>query len=182
MATKTYSYSESDLIASLKRNERQAFEYLYDNYSGTLYCIICKIIKDEQKAEDAMQESFLKIWKNIQFYSSDKGTLFTWMLNIARNTAIDILRKDRRVDNSKGTLFNGLDFGLNPFISYQPLASTFDLKDLVDRLRPERKVLVDLVYFQGYTHEEASEKLSMPLGTVKSRIRTALQDLRVLYI
>ncbi|WP_247237263.1 RNA polymerase sigma factor [Telluribacter sp. SYSU D00476] len=177
MATKLFSYSESELIASLQRNERHAFEYLYDHYSGCLYSIICKIIRDETRAEDAMQETFLKIWKSIKSYNSEKGSLFTWMLNIARNTAIDALR----VDSKRGNLYDGLDSTLVQMAMYQPITYTFDLQDLVERLRPERKLLVDLVYFQGYTHEEVSEKLSLPLGTIKSRIRTALQELRVVF-
>ncbi|GAB3175016.1 RNA polymerase sigma factor [Telluribacter humicola] len=178
MATKLFSYSEPELIASLQRNERQAFEYLYDHYSGCLYSIICKIIRDENKAEDAMQETFLKIWKNIRSYNSEKGSLFTWMLNIARNTAIDMLR----VDNRRGNQLDGLDSTYVQIATYQPQPYTFDLRDLVGQLRPERKLLLDMVYFQGYTHEEVSQELCLPLGTIKSRIRTAIQDLRGYFV
>ena len=90
--TARYTYTEQELTTLLKSNDRSAFEYLYDHYSPALYGIIVKIVKDEERACDAMQDTFLKIWKNISSYNSEKGTLFTWILNIARNTAIDKLR------------------------------------------------------------------------------------------
>jgi RNA polymerase sigma factor (sigma-70 family) len=184
MLLTTFTYTEPDLVTALQKNERHAFEYLYHHYSISLYRLCCRIMRDERKAEDVTQESFLKIWKNISQYSSDKGTLFTWMLNIARNTAIDSLRKDKRTtSNSCSSQFSGWEGTLSPMlVIYQPQSTTFDLRDLVEQLQPERKVLVDLVYFQGFTHEEVSEHLNVPLGTVKSRIRTALRDLRLYYL
>ena len=176
MATPKLKYTEDELVASLKRNEQAAFEYLYDHYSGALYNVILKIVRDDEKAEDIMQEAFLKIWRSISSYNPDKGRLFTWMLNIARNTSIDAVRAEGRKPD-----FDDIQDNLDraeQHASYQPSPSTMDLKSLVEKLKPERKILVDLVYFQGYTQEEVSEQLRIPLGTVKSRIRTALQDLK----
>ncbi|GAB3168459.1 RNA polymerase sigma factor [Telluribacter humicola] len=176
MATPKQKYNEDELVASLKRNEQAAFEYLYDHYSGALYNVISKIVRDDEKAEDVMQEAFLKIWRSISSYNPDKGRLFTWMLNIARNTSIDAVRAEGRKPG-----FDDIQDNLDraeQHASYQPSPSTMDLKSLVEKLKPERKILVDLVYFQGYTQEEVSEQLRIPLGTVKSRIRTALQDLK----
>ncbi|TDB65790.1 RNA polymerase sigma factor [Arundinibacter roseus] len=179
MATKKTNYSEEDLVASLKQNNREAYEYLYERYSGALFSVICKVLRDEEKAEDVMQDAFLKIWKSITSYDPAKGRLFTWMLNIARNSAIDAVRSEGRkpilddiTENLDRTEQNA---------SYQPSTSTLDLKALVENLKPERKLLVDLVYFQGYTQEEVSKELNIPLGTVKSRIRTALQDLKLYF-
>lgn len=176
MATKKPNYSEEELVESLKQNDRAAYEYLYDHYSGALFNVISKILRDDEKAEDVMQDAFLKIWKSITSYDPAKGRLFTWMLNIARNSAIDAVRSEGRKPGLDDITEN-LD-RTEQNASYQPSTSTLDLKALVDRLRPERKILVDLVYFQGYTQEEVSKELDIPLGTVKSRIRTALQDLK----
>lgn len=176
MATQKPHYSEEDLVESLKQNHRAAFDYLYDNYSGALFSVICKVLRDNEKAEDVMQDAFLKIWKNIASYDSSKGRLFTWMLNIARNSAIDAHRSQGRKPGMDDISEN-IDRTEQNAV-YQPSPSTLDLKALVDTLRPERKVLVDLVYFQGFTQEEASKELDIPLGTVKSRIRTALKDLK----
>ena len=96
LATSKVKYSEEELVTALKRNERIAFEFLYDHYSGALFNIISKTLRDEEKAADVLQESFLKIWKNIASYNPEKGRLFTWIMNIARNGAIDAVRVEGR--------------------------------------------------------------------------------------
>ncbi|MCF0039364.1 RNA polymerase sigma factor [Dyadobacter fanqingshengii] len=173
-------YTEQELTSLLKSNDRSAFEYLYDHYSPALYGIIIKIVKDEERACDTMQDTFLKIWKNIGSYNPEKGTLFTWILNIARNTAIDKLRVEIKKDKIIN-LESVRDRDLCSVAIFNPLPATMDLRSIVDRLLPERKLLIEMVYFQGYTHEEVSERLSLPLGTVKSRIRKALQELRHIF-
>ncbi|MCE6992414.1 RNA polymerase sigma factor [Dyadobacter sp. CY323] len=174
------TYTELELIQSLKRNDREAFEYLYDRYSSALYGIILRIVKDEERAADVMQDAFIKVWKSIGSYNSEKGTLFTWILNVVRNTAIDRLRMEVKLE-SLVALEHVLDGELASVSSYNPSIVTIDLRAIVERLVPERKLLIDLVYFQGYTHEEVSQNLSLPLGTVKSRIRKGLQELRVVF-
>ncbi|KAA0994054.1 sigma-70 family RNA polymerase sigma factor [Dyadobacter sp. UC 10] len=176
LATSKVKYSEEELVLALKRNERTAFEFLYDHYSGALFNIISKTLRDEEKAADVLQESFLKIWKNIASYNPEKGRLFTWIMNIARNGAIDAVR----VEGRKPVMSDIDDIAVrNEKDAYEDLQTTSsDMKAIIDMLRPERKILIDMAYFQGYTHEEISEELSIPLGTVKSRIRTALQELK----
>ncbi|MEO6685858.1 MAG: RNA polymerase sigma factor [Dyadobacter sp.] len=178
---KKFAYhSEAELVFLLKCNNRQAFEYIYDHYAPGLFGIICKIVRDANKADDVVQDSFLKIWKNIQTYSPEKGTLFTWMLNVARNTAIDQLRADLKFEaHIKLDIMS--ESQLTSTSVFQPTQITMDLRNFVEGLLPERKQLIELVYFQGYTHEEASEHLRLPLGTVKSRVRTALKDLRQVF-
>lgn len=176
LATSKVKYSEEELVVALKRNERAAFEFLYDHYSGALFNIISKTLRDEEKAADVMQESFLKIWKNIASYNPEKGRLFTWIMNIARNGAIDAVRAEGRKpamdDIDDRAVLNERD------VSEDSLTTSSEMKAIIDMLRPERKVLIDMAYFQGYTHEEISEELRIPLGTVKSRIRTAIQELK----
>lgn len=161
-------------MSALKRNERNAFEFLYDHYSGALFNIISKTLRDEEKAADVLQECFLKIWKNIDSYNPEKGRLFTWIMNIARNGAIDAVRAEGRKP-----VMDDIDSAVALHEQYEDSQTvSSEMKAIVDMLRPERKILIDMAYFQGYTHEEISEKLSIPLGTVKSRIRTALQELK----
>lgn len=174
------TFTENELVTLLKKNNREAFEYLYDRYSPALYGIILKIVKDDEKAADVMQDAFLKIWKNMESYNSDKGSLFTWILNVSRNTAIDKLRMDVKAEKVIN-LENVKEIDLTSIAIYNPVPGTIDLRAIVGKLLPERKVLIEMVYFQGYTHEEVSEKLSLPLGTVKSRIRKSLQELRVVF-
>lgn len=171
------TYTESELIVQLKSNNRDAFEYLYERYSPALYGIILKVVKDEEKASDSMQDAFLKIWKNISRYDPEKGTLFTWILNVARNTAIDKLRLDVKTEKVI-SLSSVSETEVNVDAAYSPPINLLDLRAIVSRLIPERRVLIEMVYFEGYTHEEVSEALQVPLGTVKSRIRKSLQELR----
>lgn len=177
---KLESYPENELVALLRSNHRGAFEYLYEHYAPALYGIICKILKDRDKADDVLQDSFLKIWRNIGFYNSEKGTLFTWMLNVARNTAIDKLRSDVKFDQNVD-LENVPETQLCRDAIFNPVPATMDVGLVVGWLVPERKVLIEMVYFQGYTHQEVSEQLNIPLGTVKSRIRAALLELRQIF-
>ncbi|MFN3588942.1 MAG: RNA polymerase sigma factor [Spirosomataceae bacterium] len=174
MATIKLKYTEDELVASLKRNEKKAFEYLYDNYSSALYGIIFRVINDEIQTEDVMQEVFLKIWRKINDYDPSRGRLFTWMMNIARNSSIDHLRKDKVTLDDIDESVSKLD----KMAHFQPEIATLDLRELMKKLKPERQILLDMVYLQGYTQEEAATKLNIPLGTVKSRIRIALQDLK----
>lgn len=171
------TFCEKELVILLKGNDKAAFEYLYDHYVVGLYGIVLRIVKDDNKADDVMQDSFIKIWKNMDFYDANKGTLFTWLLNVTRHTAIDRLRADAKFEsNLNWDLVTEKDLNAGSIVNQG--TSTIDLKEIVDKLGSEKRQLIDLVYFEGYTHEEASEYLRLPLGTVKSRVRKALLELR----
>jgi len=172
---------EAELVTRLKANSQVAFEYLYDHYSAALYGVILKIVKDEEGASDVLQESFLKIWRNIGSYVPEKGTLFTWMLNIARNRAIDMLRTDARTEKKVIRLDVVADPEQAQADGWSHFIYTMDVKEWVMRLSPDHRIPIELVYFQGYTHEEAADRLAIPLGTVKSRIRKGLQKLRLAF-
>ena len=178
--TARFTINEEQLVEQLKLNKREAFEYLYDHYSSALYGIIFKILKDEDKSADTLQDTFLKIWKNILSYNREKGTLFTWMLNVARNTAIDKLRIEVKNEHLV-QLDQVKEIDLTSATIIDLPISTVDLRAIVGTLIPEKKQVIELVYFQGYTHEQVSERLNLPLGTVKSRIRRALNDLRNIF-
>ena len=160
-----------------QRNEH-AFSYLYDNYSGALYGIIQSIVTDKETSNDVLQNVFVNIWKKIESYDPGKGRLFTWMLNIARNAAIDEVRSRAYKDAKKNqplpedAVLSGAVTG--------PAVNDVGLKKVLSKLRDEWRVLIDLSYFQGFTHEEIAKILNIPLGTVKTRIRTALIQLRTM--
>ena len=162
----------------MRRREKIAAEALYDMYSASLYGVILRIVNDEALAEDILQETFVKIWQSFSSYSSDKGRLFTWMVNIARNLSIDKIRsKDFKNQGKNQELENNvLSIDEQRNTVYQP--ELLGIKDLVSTLKPEQKSILDLVYFKGYTHVEAAEELGVPLGTIKTRLRMAIQQLR----
>ncbi|MDB5108903.1 MAG: sigK [Mucilaginibacter sp.] len=172
------SLSEEELVRSLRNREKIAIEALYDMYSSSLYGVILRIVVDVPVAEDILQETFVKIWHSFSSYSTEKGRLFTWMVNLARNLAIDKLRsKDFKNQNKNRELENNVSFiDEQRNIVYKP--ELLDIKELVETLKPEQKSILDLVYFKGYTHVEAADELGIPLGTIKTRLRMAIQQLR----
>ena len=170
------TYSEQELVALLQKRNESAFEYLYDNYSGALLGIVSGIIADKEIANDVLQNVFINIWRKIESYDSAKGRLFTWMLNIARNASIDEIRSKGFRDSQKNqSLSNNVSVAS---VATGPQVDDVGLKKVLSRMKDEWRVLVDLSYFQGFTHEEISKLLDIPLGTVKTRIRSALIHLR----
>jgi len=172
------SLSEEELVLALRNREKVAIEALYDMYSSSLYGVISRIIIDTATAEDVLQETFVKIWHSFSSYSTEKGRLFTWMVNIARNLAIDKIRsKDFKNQNKNQDLENNVTFiDEQRNTVYKP--ELLGIKELVGTLKPEQKSILDLVYFKGYTHVEAADELGVPLGTIKTRLRMAIQQLR----
>jgi RNA polymerase sigma factor (sigma-70 family) len=172
----TGSYSEQELITALKARDDQAFSYLYDHYSGSLYSIIHQIVKRPEVANDVLQEVFINIWRKIESYDPVKGRLFTWMLNISRNSSIDMLRSKNYQNSQKNQEITDTVYG-NGLVT-QTNIDSIGISKFLGKLRPEQRVLIELAYFQGYTHDEIAEIEDIPLGTVKTRIRNALLQLR----
>ncbi len=173
-------YSEEELVLQLQGRNQQAFGYLYDNYAGALNGVIYRLVEDKELAEDILQEAFVKIWNNFSNYDAAKGRLFTWMLNLTRNLTIDTLRskgykKQSKISGDENTVSNLADNNAT--------AEKFDAigvrKRLVN-LKPEQRIIIDMAYFNGYTQDEISKEMGIPLGTVKTRMRTAILELRKL--
>ena len=163
----------------LQSKNEQSFSYLYDNYSAALFNIINQVVPDTEISGDVLQEVFINIWRKIDSYDPAKGRLFTWMLNISRNAAIDKIRSRGYQDSLKNqSLAEDVHAYTNQVVG--PKSDDYGLRKLVNRLKDEHKILVELSYFQGYTHEEIAKTLNIPLGTVKTRIRSALSQLRTL--
>ena len=172
-------YSEQELVALLKEQNNDAFNYLYDHYSGALFTIINQIVPDKETASDVLQEVFVNVWRKIGSYDETKGRLFTWMLNIARNAAIDKVRSKGYRDNQRTQpIAEGENAGMS--MSSNPVVNDVGLKKVLTTLNEEYRKLIDLSYFQGFTHEEIAKMLGIPLGTVKTRIRTAISQLRTM--
>jgi len=175
LSTKS-TYEEYELVASLRKKDEEAFGYLYEHYSGALYGVIKQIIGEFELSNDVLQETFVNIWRRIESYDENKGRLFTWMLNIARNAAIEKTR-------SKGFQQSQRQMPLDGDViqpSVRPEIDDYGLKKMIFKLKDEQRLLIDLSYFQGFTHEQIATALHIPLGTVKTRIRSALTQLRTL--
>lgn len=175
------SLSEPELIQAILKKDKAGAEALYDMYSSALYGVIFRIIQHEEIAEDLLQDTFVRIWNSFASYDSSKGRLFTWMVNIARNISIDKTRSKDFRNHSKTEDIENNVLSIDKRVSTSVNPETMGLKDLVAKLKPEHKIILDLVYFEGFTHVEVAEKLEIPLGTVKTRLRNAIITLRKVF-
>jgi RNA polymerase sigma-70 factor (ECF subfamily) len=166
---------DAALIARLRAGDENAMADLYDRYSGVVYGVALRVLRDTTAAEDLLQEVFLQLWRRPQSFNADRGRLAPWLAVIARNRAIDMLRKRPPEDD----------------ISELPIATAVDLEDAavarlaVDKVRgvlaglpQEQRKALEMAFFEGMTHTEIAAKTGEPLGTVKTRIRSALLAVR----
>lgn len=171
-------YTEEEIISLLRQKSKKGFDYLYENYSRSIYGVIYNLIQNEDDAQDLLQEVFVKIWNNFTQYDDSKGRLYTWMLNIARNAAIDKTRsKEFKKDSKNQSLDNSVG-AINGKNSSSIYVDHIGLDKVLDTLKEDQRILVDLIYLKGYTQAEVAEMLEIPLGTVKTRIRNAILTLR----
>jgi len=172
----------SVLLPALINRRKEAYEFLYDEYSPGLYGVITRIIKDEAQAADILQDTFVNICQKIETYNPEKGSFFTWLLNIARNKAIDELRKKER--KSKIHLDENI-VSMDSFNSltnnYEIKTDTIGLRSIVDDLKPDLREMIELHYFNGLTQQEITDLKEMPLGTVKTKLRQAMQHLKKIF-
>jgi len=167
---------ESIILTYFKSDRQQAISLIYKNYSDALYSIIFRVVQSEEVAKDLLQDSFVKIWKSMDQYDSSKGRLYTWLLNIARNSAIDFVRS-KRAKNNKYT--QTIDEKVTKNLGVHSSVDHIGVSDLINSLDEKYRNLLDLVYFQGYTQREIEKEFGIPIGTVKTRIRKAIIQLRM---
>lgn len=180
MESTTATYSEAELVRGLTAHEEKVFSYIYDLYSPALFGVIVKVLNDTDAANDVLQEVFLKIWRNANSYDTSKGRLFTWMLNIARNTAIDVLRS-KSFKQERKTSYNTDDlYAIKGTTTEQPSNEHLGFSRVLEKLTKEQRVLIDLAYYKGCTQEEIAKVMEIPLGTVKTRMRNAISQLRTI--
>ena len=171
-------YTEDELVIHLQQRDQQAFSYLYDNYAAALNAVVYRMVENKELSEDIMQEAFVKIWNNFTSYDKTKGRLFTWMLNLTRNLTIDTLRskgykKQIKISSDENSVSNLQDsnFGIEKF-------DTLGLAKQLSTLKADQRQIIDMAYFNGFTQDEISKELGIPLGTVKTKMRTAILSLR----
>ena len=167
------------LCDQLRARDQACIPLLYDHYGDALYGIILRIVGREDAAAEVLQDTFVKIWKNGATYDPERGRLFTWMLNIARNLAIN-----RR--NSKG-FRQQADVQTDEKLVYLADRSrattpdTLDVNGMLQHIDGKYRTVISLLYLRGYTQQEVSDRLQIPLGTVKSRVKIGLRELKKLY-
>lgn len=168
------------LVEKFKQKDEKAFEELYNMYSDSMHGVIYTIVKNNDIAEEIMQDVFIKAWNNASSYNAQKGRFFTWILNIARNAAIDKTRS-KSFKNSNKNLDS--DFFVDIIQNNESLDDQTDaigIKKFVSKLAGKCIEVMELLYFKGYTQKEASETLDMPIGTIKTRNRNCINELRLM--
>lgn len=175
--------ADEDLMTLVERKDADAFAVLYERHGGAAYSLAHRIVGDRAIAEDVTQEAFLSVWRSGARFDSARGSVRSWTLGIARNRSIDALR--RAAGNAPK-----LDLDDEAVIESQSAAELTDseairretahrVRDALSELPAEQSEVIGLAYFGGFTHSEIAEMLSMPLGTVKGRMRLGLEKIRV---
>jgi RNA polymerase sigma-70 factor (ECF subfamily) len=172
------------LVQMIKSKSERGFNILYTNYHRVLYGVLLKYVRRTELADDLLQDTFVKIWRHIDGFDPTKGSLFTWMLNIAQNLAIDYLRSPT---HRKQSLHVNIDL-LSPTKDYKNSMTSntneIEIKDFKSKalqLDPKYAEVIDMIFFYGWSHEQTARLLKLPLGTVKTRSRKGLGLLKILY-
>lgn len=164
------------IIRLLQDQDQKGVAILYEQYAPVLFGVIQRILQNQEASEEVLQDTFLKIWSHIGSFNADKGNLLSWIIRIARNAAIDRKRL-KKINSQSESLDNfvnsAMDVGMN--------TDTIGVKDLTFQLDPNQRQIIDLIYFEGYTHAETAEQLELPLGTVKTRLRNAIQQMKEMF-
>lgn len=161
------------------QNKNEAgFHHLYEHYSGALYGVILRIVQSKEYTEEIIQDVFVKIWHSIGQYDAGKGRFYTWMINIARNTAIDYLKSKGFQNQLKNQPLPDFVYNTAELSTTNKSSDFIGFSNVLESLEVDKQELINLAYYQGYTQNEISEKLKIPLGTVKTKMRNALIKLK----
>lgn len=176
--TSDFKISEKVLIQELKAQKPEALEYLYDHYSGALYGVILRIVKQEEVAQEVLHDVLMKAWKQIATYDTGKGRLYTWLVNISRNASIDKIRSKEIKKTAKTDSVADNVYVIDHAHYDTQSIDGIGLQKVLDDLPEELRFVVELMYFRGYTQSEIAKEYDIPLGTVKTRARSAMKTLR----
>jgi RNA polymerase sigma-70 factor (ECF subfamily) len=172
-----------DLMQRIVSNDQRALATLYDRYGNIVYGLAYRVLQNPGRAEEVTQDTFMKVWKQADSWDSEKGKLSSWLLTITRYTAIDLIRKENRNVTQVSVPIEILsNIQGNPSTINDPRWHDGRLlRNLMTELPTEQAELIEMAFFQGYTHSQLAENLELPLGTVKTRLRLGLQKLRTLW-
>jgi RNA polymerase sigma-70 factor (ECF subfamily) len=172
--------ADEDLIPLVADGDAEAFASLYDRHGRVAYSLAYRLMGGRQAAEDLVQEAFIKVWRSAGGYRAGRGSVRTWILAIVRNRAIDQLRSDasRRRTREEVEASAPTSYPSEAFAETWRNTQQERVREALRRLPREQMRILELAYFSGYTHMEIAERLSLPLGTVKGRLRSGLKKLR----
>jgi RNA polymerase sigma factor (sigma-70 family) len=161
----------------IEHKDSTSLEKLYDRYESLLYNLAYKITQDQQSSEEVLQDIFMKIWHQKAIFKPEKGKLSTWLITLCRNRAIDILRQRKDVERSFDEAFHGIETNSLPEYDLLDKECSEELQKIISYLSKEQQTIIALFYFKGLSQQEIADKLTMPIGTVKSRLRLSIKHL-----
>jgi RNA polymerase sigma-70 factor, ECF subfamily len=167
--------ADESLIGRVRVKDQTAMGAIFDRYATMVYAVALRILKDPDQAEDVMQEIFLQVWNQPDRFAQGRGSLGAWLAVVARNRAIDLLRQRRPTEPCDEVV---LESGINLASEVERNRMMTKVRGILRDLPQEQQRSLELAFFQGLTHTEISERTGDPLGTVKTRIRSALAALR----
>ncbi|MCS6844425.1 MAG: sigma-70 family RNA polymerase sigma factor [Caldilineales bacterium] len=177
------SPTDQELVHRITQSDEGALMLLYERYGGQVYSLALRVLRNPALAEEATQDTFLKVWHKGVQWSPSKGLFSSWLLTVARYTAIDHLRRERRQVLSRTTPPEVAPWASArlPSVDTPRWQDGQVLRTLMEQLPAEQRTVIELAFYQGMTHSELAEHLGWPLGTVKTRLRLGLQKLRSLW-
>ncbi|MBI4546497.1 MAG: RNA polymerase sigma-70 factor [Ignavibacteriae bacterium] len=183
--TRERDVDDEDLLQRIARADESALSQLYDRYGQLLYSLGMRILRSTTDAEDVVQEVFLQVWNKAESYQKDKGSVYTWLITMMRNRAIDRLRSKgfkqhiQSVDVNKAILFSEAESS-NPHASAVQTEHQQLVINALKQLPEDHRRIFELAYYEGFSQSEIADQLNIPLGTVKSRMRRGLQLMRIM--
>lgn len=167
--------TDQQLMDRLRGRHADALSQLYDLYSTVVYSVAMRVLRDSAAAEDVMQEVFLKLWQQPETFADQRGSLCGWLAVVTRNRAIDRIRGSRRLENVEDLqLSNSVDLGAEA----EREILLGKVRGVLDTMPEDQRQAVEMAFFEGHTHTEIAQQTGQPLGTVKTRIRSALISIR----
>lgn len=163
------------MVAGIRAGDEHAMAQLYDRYSPVVYSVALRVLADTGAAEDVLQEVFLQLWRNPAAFDSNRGSLGAWLAVIARNRAIDALRK-RKPETDADEVIVAVNLDIESETERRRVLER--VRGVVNALPAEQRSAVEMAFFEGLTHSEIAAKTGQPLGTIKTRIRNGLLSLR----
>jgi RNA polymerase sigma-70 factor (ECF subfamily) len=174
--------ADEELMAIVDRKQPEAFAVLYDRHGGAAYSLAYRIVGDRTGAEDVTQEAFLSIWRSNARFDRARGSVRSWVLSVVRNRAIDALRRGSgnapKLDHDDDGLIEASSSGEGTETEAIRRETSRELRGAIQALPDDQSQVIQLAYFGGFSHSEIADMLSMPLGTIKGRMRLGLEKIR----
>ncbi len=169
--------TQDDLLTMINNKDERAFTHMYNMYARSLFAVISNFVGERDQAEDVLQETFVTVWKNMDSYNESNGRFYTWILNIARKTAIDRLQSKGN-NNRKNLSLDNFVRLLDRDNESSNLIDVIGIREFVKKLKPKCIQLIELLFFKGYSQQEASGELDIPEVSVRTQNRNCINDLR----